>query len=154
MTDEGKNLCKTESEWQTMTKTVWHTNADGTKVGWNGIGGAPFFAPDWETGSLRLPDLRGMYAEAAGFDGLNVGGVHGDGMRNIIAQFTVPNSGGGEGAISAATGGTGYGSLAGNASGWPQRQHLFDPSRVAPITNKNQPRAYGVLACIYLGIPK
>lgn len=30
-----------------------------------------------------MPDVRGMYPEAAGFDSLGVGGVHGDAIRNI-----------------------------------------------------------------------
>ncbi|MDR2051151.1 MAG: hypothetical protein LBQ63_05195, partial [Deltaproteobacteria bacterium] len=82
-TTEGQRLCKTEADWQAMTTATWATLADGTKVGWNGIGGAPFFAPNTGTGALRLPDLRGMYAEAAGYDSLGVGGTHGDGIRDI-----------------------------------------------------------------------
>ncbi|MDR2503989.1 MAG: phage tail protein, partial [Deltaproteobacteria bacterium] len=54
-TTEGQLLCKTEAEWQAMTTAIWHTNADGTTAGWNGIGGAPFYAPDLATGALRLP---------------------------------------------------------------------------------------------------
>lgn len=30
----------------------------------------------------------------------------------------------------------------------------FDASRVVPTANKNQPRAWGALACVYLGAPK
>ena len=44
---------------------------------------------DLNTGSLRLPDLRGMYAEAAGFDSLGAGGVHGDGGREDKWGFSV-----------------------------------------------------------------
>ena len=72
-TVEGQKLCKSEAEWQAMTTATWATLADGSKVGWNGIGGAPYYAPNTATGALRLPDLRGMYAEAAGFDALRRG---------------------------------------------------------------------------------
>lgn len=72
---------KPEAAWQAMTTATWHTNADGTKAGWDGIGGAPFYAPNLSTGALRLPDTRGMVGENSGCDSLGVGGVHGDGTR-------------------------------------------------------------------------
>ncbi|MDR2572783.1 MAG: hypothetical protein LBC94_00310 [Desulfovibrio sp.] len=82
-TSSGQVLCKSEPEWQAMTTAIWHTNADGTTVGWDGIGGAPFYVQDLGAGTLRLPDIRGMYAEAAGFDSLGVGAVDGDRMRQM-----------------------------------------------------------------------
>lgn len=88
-TAEGQMLCKTEAEWQAMTTATWATLADGSKVGWNGIGGAPYYVQDLAAGTLRLPDLRGMYAEAAGFDSLGVGGVHGDAIRNITGSCVI-----------------------------------------------------------------
>lgn len=64
--EDGQMLCTSEEEWQAMTQATWATLADGTEVGWDGIGGAPFYALDLETGALRLPDLRGMDASHAG----------------------------------------------------------------------------------------
>lgn len=157
-TAEGQALCKTEEEWQAMNHAVWHTNADGTQVGWDGIGGAPFFAPNLETGALRLPDIRGMYAEAAGFDGLEVGGVHGDAMRKIGGSFYVwgqmysrPSTG-----VFDTPKDTGYrpyiyGSPMPNAG---EFINAFDSSRVVPTGNANKPRAFGVLPCVYLGLTK
>jgi hypothetical protein len=72
-TTSGAKLKKTQAEWTAMTNATWATLADGTTVGWNGIGGAPYFVQDLSAGSLRMPDLRGMYAEAAGYDSLGVG---------------------------------------------------------------------------------
>lgn len=60
-----------------MTQASW---GDGEfKASWNGIGGAPYFVQDLEVGTLRLPDLRGMFACAAGDGnyGPNLGGVMG-----------------------------------------------------------------------------
>ena len=155
-TAEGQLLCKTEAEWQAMTTARWHTNADGTTVGWDGIGGAPYFVQDLGAGTLRMPDLRGMYAEAAGFDSLGVGGVHGDAMRNItgfvrdLAQ-NVASSGSFGGALYMSTGGGG--AAEGGINAYAVRSCYFDSSRVVPVGAVNKPRAWGALACCYLGIP-
>ena len=152
-TTEGQKLCTTEAAWQAMTKATWATLADGSKVGWNGIGGAPYYAPNTATGVLRLPDLRGMYAEAAGFDALGVGGVHGDMIRNIIGALAIIDESG----ESIATGAFArdkytYGAPSSDTnSGY---RASFVASRVAPTGNANKPRAYGALACVYLGAPR
>lgn len=156
-TVEGQMLCKTESEWQALTTATWATLADGTKVGWNGIGGAPFFAPNTATGALRLPDLRGMYAEAAGFDSLGVGGVHGDAGRDIVGTFGLisPRSmdqSFGSGAFLPPTQVSGY-TMGTAGSTVPTASVSFSASRVVPTAVKNQPRAWGSLACVYLGRP-
>ena len=160
-TPEGQLLCKTEAEWQAMTTAIWHTNADGTTVGWNGIGGAPFYAPNFETGALRLPDLRGMYAEAAGFDGLGVGGVHGDAIRNFAGEYArestcgVVISGGSYTSIMSGPYAPGrqIAQVMGGLSNSNGYSLIFDPSRAAPTAAKNQVRAWGSLPCVYLGQP-
>ena len=151
-TAEGQKLCKTEAEWQAMSTATWYTLADGTQIGWNGIGGVPYYVQDLNAGTLRLPDLRGMYAEAAGFDGLDVGGVHGDGGREDKWGFSVN-----DGYISGASG-----SVISSGSGLAQNVTSTDrgngtvthtSSRVWPLANKFQGRAWGSLACVYLGKP-
>ena len=151
-TAEGQKLCKTEVDWQAMSTATWYTLADGTKVGWEGIGGVPYYVQDLNTGSLRLPDLRGMYAEAAGFDGLDVGGVHGDGGREDKWGFSVI-----DGYILGASG-----SVISSGSGLAQNVTSIargngtvthTSSRVWPLANKFQGRAWGSLACVYLGKP-
>ena len=103
-------------------------------------------------GTLRLPDLRGMYAEASGFDSLDAGGVHGDGMREITGTLMdVYGSyvGSSNGAISA-----GASRPAGIAGGELQNAAWnvhFLASRVVPTASVNRPRAWGALACVYLG---
>lgn len=155
-TAEGQKLCKTEVDWQAMSTATWYTLADGTKVGWEGIGGVPYYVQDLNTGSLRLPDLRGMYAEAAGFDGLDVGGVHGDGSRPITGSFFAVYGGGpddsaGSGCFSTQTMSE-EGQPSSNA-GSHNLVYTFQSSRVVSTTAKTQPRAWGALACCYLGQP-
>lgn len=149
-TEEGKKLCKTETEWQAMNTAIWHTNADGTKIGWNGVGGVPYYVTDKESGTLRLPDLRGMYAEAAGLNTLKVGDMHGDAVRDITGSFYI--IGGGTGSFSGAFEAgpkSWYCIEAPHSSTEPGVK--FSASRVVPTANQNQPRAWGALACVYLG---
>lgn len=153
-TAEGRLLCKTKAEWQALTTATWATLADGSKVGWNGIGGAPYYVQDLGAGTLRMPDLRGMYAEAAGFDSLGVGGVHGDMMRNFTGSVTNVHAGAGgttfSGVISANFGIADSGS---QNQGEGRFGFFVDPSRVVPTGNANKPRGWGALACCYLGRP-
>jgi hypothetical protein len=151
-TAAGQLLCVTEAEWQALTRAVWHTNADGTTAGWNGIGGAPFFVQDLDAGTLRLPDLRGMYREAAGFDGLGVGDAGGDRGRDISGGFYARID-----SISPTTGaffvntspnqtmGSGGSNVLGAIS--------FSASRVVPVGPRFAPAHWGALACVYLGKP-
>lgn len=155
-TTEGQLLCKTEEEWQAMTHAIWHTNADGSTVGWDGIGGAPFYALHLDTGALRLPDIRGMYAEAAGFDSLGVGDVHEDAVPKALtgrtSVFSSIVQGQAQGAFAWATYQTGTVNAAPSGTN-NQTCNTFDPARVVAVANKNQVRAYGSLACVYLGQP-
>lgn len=161
-TAEGQLLCKTEAQWQAMTTATWATLADGSKVGWNGIGGAPFYVQDLGAGTLRMPDIRGMYAEAAGFDSLGVGGVQGDMIRNITGHL----DGGGVydnqflgDAVSAygafgvenVNSKRGIGDYGDNQGCSILR---FAGSRVVPTGPVNAPKRWGALACCYLGVPK
>ena len=162
-TAEGQKLCKTEVDWQAMSTATWYTLADGTKVGWEGIGGVPYYVQDLNTGSLRLPDLRGMYAEAAGFDGLDAGGVHGDGSRPITGSVNnegIPDTPAHFGAtvwqrneVGALYQDGNHGNFfSGGVVGEYGSTYLyFDSGRVAPTAAKTQPRAWGALACCYLG---
>lgn len=152
-TAEGQLLCKTEAQWQAMTKATWHTNADGSKVGWSGIGGAPFYVQDLAAGTLRMPDLRGMYAEAAGFDSLGVGGARGDHSRRVTGkggQWYFSSSYHYEGALYDTSEGAGTGESSG---GFGTRFARIDTALVTPVGPVNAPRRWGALACAYLGQP-
>ena len=147
---EGSLLCKTEAAWQALTTATWATLADGSTVGWNGIGGAPFYALHLDTGALRLPDLRGMHVEAAGFNALDVGGAAGDVARRVMGWLWPTGTGAYAGGVCyprPGVYGAGYGSHASNEGTG------IDTARVVPTGPANAPRRWGALACVYLGRP-
>ena len=148
-TPEGQRLCKTEAEWQALSAAA----------PWNGLGGVPWFVIDLMAGTLRLPDLRGMYFEAAGFDGLDVGGTRKDRIVNITADYLFGPNYGPLIRDSITTGAFKIGRQV-NGSEWYDRPGSagyaldFDASNVVETGASVAPRAWGVLACIYLGQPQ
>ena len=151
-TAEGQLICKTEQEWQTMSTATYYTNASGVAEGWNGVGGVPFFVVDTEAKTIRLPDTRGMYMEAAGLDGLTVGGVHADKVRN--ASGSVGSSG--ACVFQNATGiiyssGSKCSHIQYNSGGSAYPVIGIQLSRQIPTGSQTKPRAFGAIACVYLG---
>ena len=158
-TTEGQAMCVTESEWQALSTATYYTNASGVAEGWNGVGGVAKFVIDTANGTIRVPDLRGMYAEAAGLDSLAVGGVHPDrvrghtgGVGSAISNTT--NSSGPTSAgvlywsrptesVTSFTTGTGKTTYGTGIN--------FNANRTIPTGNHTVPRAWGSLACVYLG---
>lgn len=154
-TAEGQQLCTTESEWQAMTRATW--GGGSFKASWNGIGGAPYFVQDLNAGTLRMPDIRGMFACAAG-DGVvapSMGGVMGDRMRPVEGAV---------GSMEKGTSGAGYlptgpfFDTGGTRSGWQGGNYQFrtvdyNNGRVVPTGLVNVPRSWGALAAVYLGVP-
>ena len=158
-TAEGQLLLKTEAEWQAMSTATWATLADGTKVGWNGIGGVPYYVQNLGNGTLRMPDVRGMYTEAAGFDSLGVGGVDGDKTRRTQAQWAagwaqyfIPTYNA-SGAVYTQTTSANQAEPAGGVVTTQPFYVNFDNARVGPTGKANAPRRWGALACAYLGQP-
>lgn len=161
-TVEGSRLCITEAEWQELSAKIYYTAADGTTFGYNGVGGVTSFAPDFATGNLHNPDLRGMHLEAAGFDSLSVpGSVDIDRMRDIQGHF-MPNGMKGGFIHWRGTGVFSPGGIAdtpwfvkGNSAQEIGDDKLvnFAPSRVAPTGPVMAPRRVAVLACAYMGMP-
>lgn len=150
-TTEGQMLCTTEAEWQAMTKATWATLADGTKVGWEGIAGAAYYAPNTATGALRMPDLRGVFAEPAGLNSFRVGESGGDKVRNMASSVSSIC-----GEAHSTTGAFRLGVLGAGAQLQVANAEFvvtFDPSRIVPTGEVNKPRSWGGLACCYLGVP-
>lgn len=161
-TTEGQKLCTTEAEWQAMTQAQW---GDGEfKASWNGIGGAPYFVQDLGAGTLRMPDIRGMFACAAG-DGIiapSAGGTHGDSGQEITGGFTVMRGSSGahlvrEGLGAFDTDYSTYGSntttLSGYSSSYQPELTTFSSGNVTCTGAVYIPRSWGALACAYLGQP-
>jgi hypothetical protein len=79
---------------------------------------------------------------------LGVGGVHGDAIRNITGSIK-PHWNSAVG-VFVQSGSRSEGSAGGSSN---LQLAEFNASRVVPVANKNQTRAYGVLGCVYLGLP-
>lgn len=155
-THGAKRLFASLAEYEAAHNAAWATLADGSQVKWNNIGGVAKFWWDKNADTLLMPDLTGLLREMAGFDSLGVGGVHLDMARNItgwvgaLAQG-VGASGSFGGALYMSTGGGG--AAAGGSGVYAVRSCYFDSSRVVPVGAVNKPRAWGALACCYLGTP-
>ena len=142
-------LVSSFAEYEALHTAIWHTNADGTTVGWQGIGGVAKFWWDKTADTLKMPDLQDMFQGAAG-PSLGVGGVQGWALPPIRGHTI--------GGVSALTDGVfvnkqdgQYDSLQpGNARFSPA---LFDVARVAPVAERVRVPAWGALACCYLGQP-
>ena len=145
-------LEKPENAWKVKPIDEWSSMSEAA----GGIGGVPYFVLDIVNRTIKLPDTRGDYEEGAGFDGLNVGEWHTDAIRNIKGTI-VPGDQFANTGVKSATGVFKAGAtLAGRhfaISGANSACDTidFDASRVLPTANKNQPRAFGVLPCVYVG---
>ncbi|MDL2226981.1 hypothetical protein LJB86_04925 [Deltaproteobacteria bacterium OttesenSCG-928-M10] len=151
-------LQKSEKAWLLKTQAQW--DALSQAAPFSGIGGAPFFVLDLNAKTLRLPDMRGMYLEPAGFNGLTVGGTHGDAIRNITGEHFYGQDGDTYSPIRP-TGALSYGPMTSDSNrlSWIQAVAnawyplILDVSRVVPTASVNQPKAFGLLPCVYTGGP-
>lgn len=164
-TAEGQDLCVAEATWQSMSTAVYYTDAAGNQYGWDGVGGVCKFVIDTAAGTIRVPDLRGLHQEAAGYNSLAVGQVARDEMREISGGIIIPtetysntglyiNAQSGVFKIVAAEQlpyRTIDASAARVASGNVTNTITFNIPRVAPTGPRTSPARYGVLPCVYLG---
>ena len=150
-THGAKRLFASLAEYEAAHNAAWATLADGSQVRWNNIGGAAKFWWNKAADTLLMPDLTGMLREMAGYDSLGVGGTHIDCVRNITGQVgTEYNSTGQLAGAFFRTSKT-YGSQA--MGDYTAYVTGFDSARVVPVGAANKPRAWGALACCYLGSP-
>ena len=148
----GQARLVTLAEYEAMHIDTWHTNADGTTVGWNGIGGVNRFVWDKLNNRMKVPDLAGMSPEQIGCDSLGVAGVHGDAIRDFTG-YVEAQWGALTGSGVFAPDGTGI--RRSDQSGMVNAGQLrarFAPSLVVPVANKNQIRSYGVNGCVWFGL--
>lgn len=149
----GSLFCITEEEWQALSQAIYHTNADGTVVGWNGIGGVKRFVLDLIADTLRLPDLRGMHEENVGGGLPSVLAVDGDRMRKIYGNWdmrafengVVPT--GASFWLSSAVGLRTVVESASNMNGGLS----YDTERIIPTGQVTAPKRYAVQTCVFLG---
>ena len=53
-TPHGAARLVTLAEYEAMHTAIWHTNADGSTVGWEGIGGVAKFVWDQMNNTLKI----------------------------------------------------------------------------------------------------
>ena len=152
-TPYGATRLVTLAQYNTLHTATWATLADGSTVGWNGIGGVTKFVWDKAADTLKMPDLQEMFRSSTGAS-LGVGGVHGDMTRVIVGSVPSVQTQ----SETASQLGTGAMTLTktngGNASGGSTSGTLvINSGRVVPVGNANKPRGWGALACCYLGQP-
>ena len=160
-TPYGAARLVTLAQYNALHTAIWATLADGTTVGWNGIGGVTKFVWDKTADTLKMPDLQEMFRSSTGAS-LGVGGTHGDQTRRAYGEYGCrksPMGGAFENADAGYTTGVfGVGSdvvtaYVYNAASGSSRRLIYDSARTMPTGNANKPRGWGALACCYLGTP-
>ena len=163
-TPYGAARLVTLAQYNALHTATWATLADGSTVGWNGIGGVTKFVWDKAADTLKMPDLQEMFRSSTGAS-LGVGAVHGDGIPPIRGRWSAQanmNSVNLDGSSVAII----EGPFAYNASDIGNRMTIedtssnyrgafltFDSARAVQSAKKVQTRAWGALACAYLGQP-
>ena len=85
-TSYGAARLVTLAQYNTLHTATWATLADGTTVGWNGIGGVTKFVWDKTADTLKMPDLQEMFRSSTGAS-LGVGGSRGDQGLDAVGTF-------------------------------------------------------------------
>jgi len=158
-TPYGATRLVTLAQYNTLHTATWATLADGSTVGWNGIGGVTKFVWDKAADTLKMPDLQEMFRSSTGA-ALGVGGVHIDMIRNFASSLALSDRIYAATDIATATGVL-YMSNIRSSRPFPRDGSAsysggdlsIDPSRKVPVGAANKPRAWGALACCYLGQP-
>lgn len=146
-------LVSSLAAYETLHVATWATLADGTEVGWEGIGGVTKFYWDKVADTLKMPDLQAMTRFASG-PSLGVGGVDGDRGRQLYGHTP---------GISAASSALGTGcirtyvhsAMRGEGRTYADALHriAIDSSLTTPTGTVFAPKRWGALACCWLGIP-
>lgn len=155
-TPYGAARLVTLAQYNALHTAIWATLADGSTVGWNGIGGVTKFVWDKAADTLKMPDLQEMFRSSTGAS-LGVGGSRGDQGREFWGSWYGPTRNPVmpvdtlTGALTRGTGSVGQtfqGSAASDCVPLTIRG-----SRVYPAGPAFAPRRWGALACCYLGQP-
>ena len=143
-------LVSSLAEYEALHTAIWHTNADGTTVGWQGIGGVAKFWWDKTADTLKMPDLQDMFQGAAG-PSLGVGGVQGDRARPLAGKFAALGGGDYSGCCSYDSRVSTHYVGQGATTMYREKIALLADWPTGPSF---APRRWGALACCYLGVPK
>ena len=149
-TTYGAARLVTQAEYDALHVATWATLADGTQVGWDGIGGVTKFVWDKAADTLKMPDLQEMFRSSTGAS-LGVGGVQGWAIPEILGNTAYQATSTYESGAFV----TGFDNQVYNLpGGYHSGKCLkFRASAVVPVAARTQVPAWGALACAYLGIP-
>jgi hypothetical protein len=152
----GAFLRKTLAEWNAeWNDAKWNAPDEGDAATRAGM--SPYYVLDESGDTIKVPDLRGAYQAAAGFDGQANGTALADAIRNITGGYVMTTSYGHirvqstKGAF--ATGGTGAVSTSPGQSGTYPVSPDFSAARVVPTDTVVHPRSVTEYLCIYAGAP-
>ena len=154
-TTYGAARLVTLAQYNTLHTAIWATLADGTTVGWNGIGGVTKFVWDKTADTLKMPDLQEMFRSSTGAS-LGVGAVDGDRMRRLWGGLGVATGAGGHLGIDSMSGAFAPTSVRNvirvlNTEVYQGTEVGFFSDRQVPTGPAFAPRRWGALACAYLG---
>ena len=153
-TTYGAARLVTLAQYNTLHTAIWATLADGTTVGWNGIGGVTKFVWDKTADTLKMPDLQEMFRSSTGAS-LGVGGAQGDTVRNAVggvASIVWNQTPAATGVFAGTAAGTGL-QIGTSGSSFGSRTVQFALANSVPTGAAAAPRRWGALACCFLGTP-
>lgn len=151
-TAHGANRCFASlAEYEAAHTATWATLADGSKVGWDNIGGVAKFWWDKAADTLLMPDLTEMTRFMAGTS-LGVGDAQGDHARLLSGKLGVTIGNSGTDVTGMVYTGSYWATVQAGSTG-PGYYRMYDTSRVMPTGPAFAPRRWGALACAYLGKP-
>lgn len=150
-TTYGAARLVTLAQYNALHTATWATLADGSTVGWNGIGGVTKFVWDKDADTLKMPDLQEMFRSSTGAS-LGVGDAQGDRARLLSGKLGVIIGNSGTDVTGMVYTGSYWATVQAGSTG-PGYYRMYDTSRVMPTGPAFAPRRWGALACAYLGKP-
>jgi hypothetical protein len=143
-----------ENTWRLLDETTWQAQRNAAP--WNGVGGVSKFVLNLATNTIRLPDTRKSHKEDSS-SSLAVGASIKDTIRNITGQAMACN---GNQLDWLRTRRGAFGpvieTFIANASFDHDGATYADPfsaDSVVPTGEVNRPQSFGVLGCVYVGLP-
>ncbi|MDL2306616.1 hypothetical protein LJC48_01115 [Desulfovibrio sp. OttesenSCG-928-C06] len=150
----------TEEEYEALHVAAKYTYPDGSVESFNGLGGVNKFVWDEAANRLRLPDLRGLFRGADGYDSLGVGDVDIDRSRRMTGEASRGDSIGyiiasldGASGVFTKTGKLYANTAASTTSGGTNASYAigFDSELVIPTGGRFAPAAFYGIPAVYLG---
>jgi hypothetical protein len=117
---------------------------------------SPYYVLDESANTIKVPDLRGAYMAAAGFDSQAVGKTLADAIRNISGFISGVRYGVITSTAKAFNDASSPAQMPETAGVNPvqyMRDITLDASRIVPTATVNRPRSLTSYLCLYTGAP-